>query len=76
MSFRRHSPDSEEVTLTMWIITKHSGVISADAVTRFTENSFGTHAHTNTGSYMISETKILATIIEALKSGCDFLEVE
>lgn len=60
----------------MWIITKLSGVISADAVTRFTENSFGTHAHTNTGSYMISERHVLTQIIDALKSGCDFLEVE
>lgn len=60
----------------MWIITKLSGVISADAVTRFTENSFGTHAHIGTASYIVSESKILTTIVEALKSGCDFLEVE
>lgn len=60
----------------MWIITKLSGVISADAVTRFTENSYGTHAYCQGASYLISEKHILGTIIEALKSGCDFLEVE
>lgn len=60
----------------MWIITRLSGVISADAVTRFTENSFGTHAHIGTASYMISESKILTTIIDALKNNQDFLEVE
>lgn len=60
----------------MWIITKLSGVISADAVTRFTENSFGTYAHCHGGSYLLSDSKVLTTIVEALKSGCDFLEVE
>lgn len=60
----------------MWIITKLSGVISADAVTRFTENSFGTHAYVGSASFLVSEKPVLATIIHALKSGCDFLEVE
>lgn len=60
----------------MWIITKLSGVISADAVSRFTENSFGTYAHIGAASYMVSEKPMLTTIIAALKSGCDFLEVE
>jgi hypothetical protein len=60
----------------MWIITKLSGVISADAVTRFTENSFGTYAHCGATSHLLSDQKILTTIVEALKSGCDFLEVE
>ena len=60
----------------MWIISKFSGVISADAVTRFTENSFGTHAHCGAATLMISDKPVLATIIEALKSGQDFLEVE
>lgn len=60
----------------MWIITKTAGVISADAVTRFTENHFGTHAHVGAASYLVSEEPVLTTIIEALKSGDDFLEVE
>ena len=60
----------------MWIITRLSGVISADAVTRFTENSFGTYAHCGTAALLISEKPVLTTIVEALKSGCDFLEVE
>jgi hypothetical protein len=60
----------------MWIITRLSGVISADAVTRFTENSFGTHAHIGSASYMVSEKPVLATIIEALRNNQDFLEVE
>jgi hypothetical protein len=60
----------------MWIITKLSGVISADAVTRFTENSFGTHAHCGATTIMLSDQLILSQIIDALKSGQDFLEVE
>lgn len=60
----------------MWIITKLSGVISADAVTRFTENSFGTHAHCGATTIWISDKPVLTTIVEALKSGYDFLEVE
>lgn len=60
----------------MWIITRLSGVISADAVTRFTENSYGTYAHCGATNYHLSDQKILTTIVEALKSGQDFLEVE
>jgi hypothetical protein len=60
----------------MWIITRLSGVISADAVTRFTENSFGTYAHVGATSYPVSENHVLTTIIEALKNNQDFLEVE
>ena len=60
----------------MWIITKLSGVISSEAVTRFTENHYGTHAYFGSASYIISDKPVLKTIISALKSGCDFLEVE
>ena len=60
----------------MWIITKLSGVISADAATRFTENSFGTYAHYGSCTYMVSEQPVLTQIVEGIKSGCDFLEVE
>jgi hypothetical protein len=60
----------------MWIITQLSGVISADAVTRFTENNFGTYAHVGPASYLVSDKHVLATIVEALKNNQDFLEVE
>lgn len=63
------TPILMEATI-MWIITKLSGVISSEAVTRFTENSFGTYAQCHGGSYLVSQ------IITALKSGDDFLEVE
>lgn len=60
----------------MWIITKRSGVINSDQVTRFTENNYGTHAYCHGQAYLISEERILPTIIEALKNHNDFLEVE
>lgn len=60
----------------MWIITKFSGVINTKTVTRFIENSFGTHAQIGTASYLISEKQVLTTIIDALKNGEHFLEVE
>ena len=60
----------------MWIITQHSGVINTNAVTRFIEHTYGTFAQCGNASYNISEDRILTTIVEALKSGQDFLEVE
>jgi hypothetical protein len=60
----------------MWIITKLSGVISSDAVTRFTENTYGTHAHVGPAAYLISDKPVLKTIVEALKNNDDFVEVE
>jgi hypothetical protein len=60
----------------MWIITRLSGVISADAVTRFTENYSGTYAYQGNLCYQVSEAPVLETIIQALKNNQDFLEVE
>lgn len=61
----------------MWIISKFTGVINTQHITRFYENSFGTHAYCYGGaSYLISDKPVLATIIEALKNNHDFLEVE
>jgi hypothetical protein len=60
----------------MWIITRLSGVISADAVTRFTENPGGTYAYQGNLCYQISDKPVLTTIVQALKNNQDFLEVE
>jgi hypothetical protein len=58
------------------VITKLSGVINVDAVTRFTESSFGTRAHCGTATFILSEKPILTTIVEAIRNKQDFLEVE
>lgn len=60
----------------MWIYSKLSGVINTEQVSRFTETQFGTNAHFKNYVFLISDKHVLATIVDALKSGCDFLEVE
>ena len=60
----------------MWIISKLSGVINADQVSRFTESPSGTNAHFKNFVFTISDKPVLATIIDALKNGDNFLEVE
>ena len=60
----------------MWIISKQSGVINADQVSRFTETPCGTHAHFKNFVFTISDNHVLTTIVDALKNNQDFLEVE
>lgn len=60
----------------MWIITEKSGVINADHVFRFTENSCGTHAYCYGAVYMLSSNHVMADIIEALRQRADFVEVK
>jgi hypothetical protein len=60
----------------MWIVTKLSGMINTEHVTRFTQNSFGTYAHCGAASHLLSDRQILTTIILALKNNQDFLEVK
>lgn len=60
----------------MWIITKHSGLINTQHVLRFYENSYGTHAYCGGASYLISQEPVMAIIIEALRTGAKFMEVE
>lgn len=60
----------------MWIISKLSGAINANQVTRFTETPAGTHAHFRSYAFLITEKHILSTIVETLKNGENFLEVE
>lgn len=60
----------------MWIISKFSGIINTRHITRFYENSYGTHAYCNGASYLISDKPVLAIVIEALKTGATFVEVE
>lgn len=60
----------------MWIVTKFSGVLNAKHITRFYENSYGTHAYCYGASYLISDKPVLAIVIEALKTGATFVEVE
>lgn len=60
----------------MWIITTNAGLINADHVFRFTENSCGTHAYSYGGVYRLSEDYVMDVIIEALRNGTEFLEVK
>ena len=60
----------------MWIISKLSGVINADQVSRFTESPLGTYAHFKNYVFAISDKPVLATIVDAMKNNQDFLEVE
>ena len=60
----------------MWIVTKFSGVLNGKHITRFYENSYGTHAYCYGASYLISDKPVLAIITEAMKTGATIVEVE
>ena len=60
----------------MWIITKHSGAINTEFVTRIKEDSYGTMAYYGNLAYLVSEKHILDELITALRQGRLFLEVE
>ena len=60
----------------MWIITKHSGAINTQFVTRIKEDNYGTMAYCGNLAYLVSEKHIMDELLTALRQGRLFLEVE
>lgn len=60
----------------MWIITKYSGAINTEFVTRIKEDDHGTIVYYGNLAYLVSEKHIMDDLITALRQGRLFLEVE
>lgn len=59
----------------MWIVTKKT-MINTQLCSMFYEDQGGTSAVCNTEDVQISKNQILSEILDALKNGTQFLEVE